>query len=253
MPIALQGGTLVASLREGTPAEADALRVWSLFGRDTGARAISLRILEVTSGLTPGLRNAACDEVLFVVEGDGTLVLDGAAHSIGPDTGIYVKAGVTYAISNHGERPMVVASSRCPDPADGLQTFEALPAPSRDRRPLKLPIVRLADRAGTIGDHWIAELVDAEVGSETVTQFVARIARLPERAPLHRHDHEEVLFVLRGKGRMWSGDTSTPIVAGSCVFIPKGQAHAVENAGAEELLVAGMFHPAVRPGERYEV
>ena len=99
-------------------------------------------------------------------------------------------------------------------------------------------------------DRWYRVLVDQEVGSEQVTQFVGSIP--PGRAPDHFHEYEEVLFILRGTGRMWTGDVSTPIGPGACVYLPRGQVHCVENTGEGELRLLGVFYPAGSPAIRYE-
>ena len=107
-------------------------------------------------------------------------------------------------------------------------------------------IVRLADqRAMPTGDRWYRVLIDSEV-----TQFVGSIP--PGRAPDHFHEYEEVLFILRGTGRMWTGDASTPIGPGACVYLPRGQVHCVENTGDGELRLLGVFYPAGSPAIRYE-
>jgi len=117
--------------------------------------------------------------------------------------------------------------------------------------PVTAPLVRLADRpAQPTADRWYRVLVDDEVGSTQATQFVGSIP--PGRAPDHFHQYEEVLFILRGQGRMWSGESNTPIARGSCVFLPKGQVHCVENAGPDELRVLGIFYPAGSPAVRYD-
>jgi mannose-6-phosphate isomerase-like protein (cupin superfamily) len=84
-----------------------------------------------------------------------------------------------------------------------------------------------------------------------VTQFVGSIP--PGRAPDHFHNYEEVLFILRGEGRMWAGMTHTPIAFGSCIYLPKGQVHCVENTGDGELRLLGVFYPAGSPSVRYDV
>jgi mannose-6-phosphate isomerase-like protein (cupin superfamily) len=88
----------------------------------------------------------------------------------------------------------------------------------------------------------IAFWVDDEIGSAQVTQFVGSIP--PGRAPDHFHLYEEVLFILKGEGRMWAGETNTPVVPGSCIYLPKGQVHCVENTGEGELRLLGVFYPA---------
>ncbi|HYN25457.1 MAG TPA: cupin domain-containing protein, partial [Pyrinomonadaceae bacterium] len=82
-------------------------------------------------------------------------------------------------------------------------------------------------------------------------QFVGSIP--PGRAPDHFHNYEEVLFILRGVGRMWAGKTHTPIASGSCIYLPKGQVHCVENTGDDELRLLGVFYPAGSPSVRYDV
>jgi mannose-6-phosphate isomerase-like protein (cupin superfamily) len=112
--------------------------------------------------------------------------------------------------------------------------------------------VRLADRrALPTANRWYRVLVDDEVGSAQVTQFIGSIP--PGRAPDHFHTYEEVLFILQGTGRMWAGETNTPISAGSCVYLPSGQVHCVENTGHEELRLLGVFYPAGSPAVRYDV
>jgi mannose-6-phosphate isomerase-like protein (cupin superfamily) len=94
-------------------------------------------------------------------------------------------------------------------------------------------------------DRWYRVLIDSEV-----TQFVGSIP--PGRAPDHFHEYEEVLFILRGEGRMWTEARSTPIEYGSCVYLPRRQVHCVENTGTGELRLLGVFYPAGSPAVRYE-
>ncbi len=114
------------------------------------------------------------------------------------------------------------------------------------------PLVRLADRpAQPTADRWYRVMVDDEIGSTKATQFVGSIP--PGRAPDHFHQYEEVLFILKGEGRMWAGETNTPIKAGSCIYLPKEQVHCVENTGKDELRLLGVFYPAGSPSVRYDV
>jgi mannose-6-phosphate isomerase-like protein (cupin superfamily) len=252
MTIELEGGCRVTALREGEPQVAGNLKVWQHIGRHTGAQAISLRVLEFAEGLSNGLRNPECDEVLYVLEGNGRIFIDGRAYQIAPETGIYIRPGQLIAVDNPHAEPLVFIGSRCPDPEGELPVVEA---PGEGDEPAAstevAPIVRLADRkALPTADRWYRVLVDTEVGSTQVTQFVGSIP--PGRAPDHFHTYEEVLFILRGEGRMWAGATNTPIAAGSCVFLPKRQVHCVENTGEGELRLLGVFYPAGSPAVRYD-
>jgi len=249
MPVRLEGGVHVASLREGEPTLHGSIRVYDHAGRSSGAHAISLRVVEFAAGLSPGLRNVASDEVLYVVEGEATVFIDGHPESVAPDTGIYLRPGACLSVDNSGPAPFTLVSSRCPDP--GPSTFvKACTAPDAPAA-APPPFVRLMDRAAeTTGDRWYRVLVDGRVGSTQVTQFVGAIP--PGRAPDHFHEYEEVLCILAGHGRMWGGASSTPIGPGSCIFLPRRQVHCVENTGDSELRLLGVFYPAGSPAVRYD-
>jgi mannose-6-phosphate isomerase-like protein (cupin superfamily) len=264
--------------------------------------------LEFGAGESPALRNPACDQVLYVLEGAGTITIDGEIFGIEPEMGVYIRPGQTFSVMNPSHERIVLISSQCPEPESGAEVIVAGAGAAREsaladagepgdkarsgstgagksdfaggeqgvRAKLgpqgfgasnsapviarataqssddkTAPLVRLADRkALPTGDRWYRVLVDDEVGSTQVTQFIGSIP--PGRAPDHFHLYEEVLFILRGEGRMWAGKTSSPVGAGSCVYLPKGQSHCVENTGAGELRLLGVFYPAGSPAVRYD-
>ncbi|HEV8588382.1 MAG TPA: cupin domain-containing protein [Pyrinomonadaceae bacterium] len=260
MAVNLEGGCRVSEMREGESFTEGSLRIWNRVGRATGAQAISLRILEFAPGLSPAIRNQDCDELLYVVDirtagGDGSvnLSIDGQSFVVGPDTGIYIRPGQTFSVDNSGPCSVVFVSSQCPDPNRSPQFVTSPATASHDLRlQHRPPIVRLEDRpAQSTADRWYRVLVDDEIGSTQVTQFVGSIP--PGRAPNHFHNYEEVLFILKGKGRMWAGETHTPIAPGSCIYLPKGQVHCVENTGEDELRLLGVFYPAGSPSVSYDV
>lgn len=255
MAIELQGGCRVAMRGEGQVVQDGALSIRSLIGRASGAEHISLRILELAGGSSPVLTNATADEVLYVMDGQGGATLDGQAIMLEPDTALYLAPGRELVLDQSGSRPLVLVSSRCPDPEDGEMgetgTADATAARAATAsRAATLPVVRLADRrAETTSDRWYKVLVDAALGSEQVTQFVGAIP--PGRAPDHFHEYEEVLCILSGTGRLWAGETHAPVTRGSCVFLPRRQVHSLENTGSEELRVLGVFYPAGSPAVAY--
>jgi mannose-6-phosphate isomerase-like protein (cupin superfamily) len=145
-----------------------------------------------------------------------------------------------------GDAPLIVASSRCPDPG-----AERPPIQQHDSSDTPLPApVHLDNRhRETTADRWYCVMVNEDAGS-SVSQFVGSIP--PGRAKDHFHHYEEVLVILRGQGRMWAGETSTPIEPGSCIFLPSRQVHCVENTGEDELRLLGVFYPAGSPAVRYD-
>lgn len=250
MAVLLEGGCRVASLREGGATPVPGVRVFRHAGRELGATAISLRALEFAPGLSPALRNRTCDEVLYVLEGQGTLFIDGHAQRVGPETGVYLRPGASLTVDNPGPAPLVLVSSRCPDPGPADE-FEAPCTSPCNAPPAPHPYVRLHERAAEVtGDRWYRVLVDERAGSAQVTQFMGAIP--PGRAPDHYHHYEEVLCILAGRGRMWAGAAHTPIEPGACIFLPRGQVHCVENTGPGELRLLGVFYPAGSPAVRYD-
>src|SRR5229473_307170 len=136
MAVVLAGGCRVSEMREGASLVQGTLRIWNRIGRATGAQAISLRVMEFAPGLSPGIRNDDCDEILYVLDEVRTagLLIDGVHHEINPDTGIYLRPGETLAINNSGPDPVVLVSSQCPDPDREPEFVEALTLPISDLR-----------------------------------------------------------------------------------------------------------------------
>lgn len=214
-------------MREGT------LTIRNQIGPETGAKAISLRILEFAPGVSPNLRNEELDEVLFSLNGC-RMAIDELTYELEPQSGVFIRAQQTFRIENRGTEPVVFVSSQVPRQEGGIKTT------------IVNPIVKLSDqRSMPTGDRWYRVLIDSEV-----TQFVGSIP--PGRAPDHFHEYEEVLFILKGEGRAHIGDKSTRIESGSCVYLPRRQMHCVENTGTGELRLLGVFYPAGSPAVRYE-
>src|SRR5689334_24334875 len=245
MAVILEGGCRVSTMHEGEPRVDGSLKIWNQIGKASGAKAISLRVLEFGPGRSPVLRNQASDEVFYVLEGNCAVVIDDDAYEVGPETGVYLRPGQTLRVENSAADLVRFVSSQCPE-----DTVDAVALDQPMKTDL-IPVVKLSERrALPTADRWYRVLVDDEMGSKQVTQFVGSIP--PGRAPDHFHEYEEVLFILRGEGRMWAGNTSTPIGYGSCIYLPRRQVHCVENTGTGELRLLGVFYPAGSPAVRYE-
>jgi len=251
MPVALEGGCFVTALREGEPDQHAGIRIWRHVHRETGATAISLRVLEFAPGTSPAIRTPRCDEIFYVLEGEATLIIDGAAQRIGRDVGVYLEPGAVFTVENPGPTPLTVVSSQCPDPGISLDLAFGFSNRSSGSKSRPTPVVALDETLREVtSDRWYRVLVDKRLGCSETTQFVGGIP--PGRAPDHFHHYEEVLCILSGSGRMWAGQSNAPIQPGSCIFLPRGQVHCVENTGGGELRLLGVFHPAGSPAVRYE-
>ncbi|HEU4386819.1 MAG TPA: cupin domain-containing protein [Blastocatellia bacterium] len=247
MSVTLEGGCRVSDLMEGPASAEGPLRVWRHVGRHVGAQAISLRVVELNGGLSTELINTACDEILYVFAGRGYISRGGIRDRIQPGTGIYLAPGLSVKLDNDGSEPLVLISAQCPEPVEQGNQFQTTTTPGTPAG--KVGVVRFDERETVpTRDRWYRVLVNEDVGCTQVTQFIGSIP--PGRAPDHQHDYEEVLVILQGQGRMWAGSASTQIETGSCVFLPRGQVHCVENTGSDELRLLGVFYPSGSPGPR---
>jgi len=250
MAVELEGGCRVFGLREGEPERAGGLAVWRHVGRETGARSISLSALELEPGDAAEWQNGECEEALFVVAGAGQVVLDADSRPLRPLDGVFVRPGQAVGIRNAGLAPLTLLDSRCPDPGRAL-SIEARGRGSAAAPRGIVPVVRFEDQAvERAGDgRSFRVLVDAKVGCAQTTQFVGFIP--PGRAPEHFHEYEEVVCILEGTGRFWSGASSAPVSAGSCLYLPRRQPHCVENTGEGPLSLYGLFYPSGSPSVRF--
>ncbi|MEM2111540.1 MAG: cupin domain-containing protein [Candidatus Bathyarchaeia archaeon] len=85
---------------------------------------------------------------------------------------------------------------------------------------------RVETRSGGIfiGTVEWTPLVDENVGSK---EFTAAIVTFPPgtRNKFHIHDHEQILYVLKGQGIVATEKEERVVVAGDTVLIPAGEKH----------------------------
>ena len=87
-------------------------------------------------------------------------------------------------------------------------------------------------------------------GSTRATLFVGYIP--PGKAPWHYHLYDEIVWVLRGEGRLHVGGGVEPLAPGSAFRLHAREVHIVENTQpTEELAVLGIFTPAGSPSAAY--
>ena len=118
--------------------------------------------------------DAAAEEVLFVTDGQGTLILGAERHALEPEVGVYLAPGETYAIEQLGGGELTVVSVLAPLPAD-------VAGPVGDRR----VTVRVADQPALPAgkDREFRFVITPDVGCRGFTQFVGWVP--PGRARDH--------------------------------------------------------------------
>lgn len=82
------------------------------------------------------------------------------------------------------------------------------------------------------------------VAADHCSACVIRVAAGDKVRPAHSHPNgEEVIYVIRGSGRVLVGDAVHPVAPGTAVLFPRGVVHMLHNTGAEEMKVVCFFAP----------
>lgn len=190
--------------------------------------------------LPPGTAHEAAaegDEVMFVLAGHGVLHAGGVRHALEPETAAAVPRAAGYRLEQSGDGELKVLAVTVRDP-----DAPSAPAPAT---------VRLTDQdAGAATTNRSFRLLCGPgAGCASATQFVGYIPT--ETAPDHYHRYDEVIYVLDGEGVMHMGGEHAPLGPGSCIALPAETVHCLDNTGAAEMRVLGVFRPAGSPAAAF--
>jgi mannose-6-phosphate isomerase-like protein (cupin superfamily) len=176
-------------------------------------------------------------ELWYVIDGAGLLTSgDGPGTPIGRDTALWLPPGARCRLTA----------------AAGSLTMDSVTLPATTGIPDETGAPRLARLADcdveVTGDRRFRVLFGPGKGCTAATQFLGEIP--PGRAPLHSHTYDEVVLVLDGEGVLHAGPAEHPIAPGTCIHLPPGQQHCLENTGRGTLRVLGVFHPGGSPAAK---
>jgi len=241
----LDGGAYVLTRDLSLAEKHGTLSVQSLISSADGAKHISFLSFDVDAGVSPWQNRPVSDTVLFCTKGTGTVNVEGRQFEVGPDIGVYVKAGESFRFET--EVSLMVYAAICPEakivswPEEQAGTFDAaLPKRCVGFDPVKAQIM---------ADRFYQVLVDSDIGSQEVTQFIGEVPR--SRAAMHRHLYEEVIVILSGEGMMWTGGLRAPVKPGDIIFLPRRQGHSLECLSESGMRLMGVFYPAGSPAINY--
>ena len=219
---------------EPRPVPGDTADVLALFDDARGCEKFAQRVLRFSPGRSRAREEPARDEVLYVLGGRAELTLGEERVEVGEGTGLFVAPGMAWSVE-------------CRSP------FECLSVLVRDPRPAARPrgLVDLAaeSRRSATAARQFTLGVGPEAGCASVTQFLGFVP--PGRAPDHYHHYDEVLYILAGEGVVHIGGEQAPLAPGVAVHLPSRLVHCLENTGASELQLLGVFRPAGSPAEAY--
>jgi mannose-6-phosphate isomerase-like protein (cupin superfamily) len=165
-------------------------------------------------------------EILYVLDGSGTLELAGETHHLDPHAGVFLLPGERYVLTGDLRLVSVLA------PVEGEIDRERV-------------VSRFADREEERAD---AKRTFRVLHQGELTQFIGIVE--PCRAPDHSHPYDEVGYIVEGTGVAHIGGEQVPLQAGSCFYLPPGCVHCIENTGPGAMRIMGVFHPAGSPKQR---
>ena len=210
-----------------------------IIGPHTGFDALEQTLLACEPGESVARAAGECEEVLFVLSGQGVLRLGGQVHALEPESGAYLAPGESYELEPSGSEALRLVAVRVPDPIEGSQgTARAV-------------VRRLADQesAAATTEREFRIVADPRTGLRSATHFVGYIPTL--RAPEHFHTYDEVIYILDGEGLMHVDGADYQLTAGSSIQLPARTVHCLENTGAGVMRVVAVFRPAGSPAAAY--
>jgi uncharacterized cupin superfamily protein len=88
-------------------------------------------------------------------------------------------------------------------------------------------------------------LVNAErLGAQYLSVCVIRVAPGEKVRPAHAHPNgEELIYIIRGSGRVVVDGAVEAVKEGAAVLFPQGSVHMLQNTGGEEMKVICFFAP----------
>jgi len=217
----------------------DSAAVREVLGAAIGCTPFTLRVLRCVRGRSMQRQTGAADELLFVLEGHGTLLADDGRHELEPESGVALLAGSRYELENEHADDLVLV---------GVALNEPL-TPAAGTAATTLSRLADAQAQSATAARTFRIVFDPDRGCATATQFVGYIP--VGAAPTHYHLYDEVIYVVDGNGVMHMNDERTPLRAGSCIHLPARKLHTLENSGPGVMRVLGVFRPAGSPAEAY--
>jgi mannose-6-phosphate isomerase-like protein (cupin superfamily) len=223
--------------------------VRTTLSRDSGCPRLVQRQLRLEAGARADGEAQGAGELWYVADGAGTLSFDGRTCSLRQGTALLVPpGGHTVHASADADLELVVVvlpvDARMPGDGDGGATA--------GEAPITEVIETHFDDSPEerTGDRTFRVLIGAHQGFTRATQFVGNIP--PSRAPLHEHTYDEVVMVLEGGGVVHVDDGTWDLAPGTCIYLPPGTKHCLENNGEATLRVLGVFCPGGTPAAKRE-
>lgn len=210
-------------------------------GSDPGS-ALALDALRLAPGEEAQVGAPGPDTLLFVHAGEATLRREGDQHRLTPGAAALVPAGAAATLTAAADGAGLVHATI------GYEGVELHAPMGNVERLVALDDVPPGQATGA---RSFQLLYGPHNGCVRATLFAGYIP--PGRAPWHYHLYDEIVWILRGRGRLHLRDTGVEELGpGSAFRLRPREVHVVENLSAgEELVVLGLFTPAGSPSAAY--
>lgn len=97
------------------------------------------------------------------------------------------------------------------------------------------------------GRHLRWLVTEGRLNAKHLSVCVIRVSPGETVRPAHSHPNgEEVIYIIKGSGRVLVNGEVAPVMEGSAVLFPQGEIHMLQNTGSEEMKVICFFAPATK-------
>jgi quercetin dioxygenase-like cupin family protein len=200
--------------------------------------ALALRTLTLSPGTTTAIGDPERDSLLYVGAGAGLLSVGHESAPVRARSAGLVLAGEEGQLSATEELEAIVATV-------GPTTDLHAPLGPREHA----VSLDTTDAQAATGARSFQILFGPHNGSTRATLFAGFIP--PGKAPWHYHLYDEIVWVPAGPGRLHLAEGDDALGPGAAFRLRPRQVHIVENEGAEEMTIIGVFTPAGSPSAAY--
>ncbi|MFT3864165.1 MAG: cupin domain-containing protein [Solirubrobacterales bacterium] len=185
------------------------------------------------------------DQTYYVLSGEMQLELGEERYTVGPETAVFIPAGVPHHNWNEGDEDEIHLEFLVP----GIHPMDPLMTPVESTDPQGLPYAVVPVPADGYGDparlpagldpsvadpnFGIQVVTERKMGSQHHLMYVGKVDPGAGGPPLHVHEFDQFYYVLEGRLSVEIGFETFVAEPNSLVVLPAGVPHRQWNDGPE--------------------